>query len=400
MRLSPVLFGLLQTALRPFRSLVLWILDGIAIGTCNRGASGAVAVLRLDAIGDFLLWLGSAEAIRAQYAGQRLVLIGNSAWTDLAKRLTLWDEVWGVDVRRFIREPLYRWRCMRRARRYGFAIAVQPTFARAFLVGDSLVRATGAPERIGSHADFTNIAPWEKRISDRWYTSLVSARNEPMMEILRNCEFTQQLTGRSLTASLARLPIVSELSDDLRFKRPYFVVFPGASWVGKRWPIERFASVVADIQRETGWLALLCGSPTEQGLCEELLRQMSGPACSIAGKTSLADSCEVIRAAELVLSNDTSAIHIAAAVSTPSIGIVGGGHFGRFLPYPDSLSAVRPRAMFKQMPCYNCNWRCTQPHVPGGPVPCITAVQVESVVAAAKDLVRSAKDQSRRSNTP
>lgn len=41
--------------------------------------------------------------------------------------------------------------------------------------------------------------------------------------------------------------------------------------------------------------------------------------------------------AVMLLSNDTSAIHIAAAVGTKTICITKGVHFGRFVPYPHEL---------------------------------------------------------------
>ncbi len=45
----------------------------------------------------------------------------------------------------------------------------------------------------------------------------------------------------------------------------------------------------------------------------------------------------MISETELLISNDTSAIHIAAAVGTPFICISNGSHFGRFHPYPPEI---------------------------------------------------------------
>jgi hypothetical protein len=62
--------------------------------------------------------------------------------------------------------------------------------------------------------------------------------------------------------------------------------------------------------------------------------------------------------------------------------LLGGGHFGRFVPYPDNVNGTPPVAVFHQMACYGCNWQCTQPHEPGQPVPCIAAIPVAEVIAA------------------
>jgi ADP-heptose:LPS heptosyltransferase len=46
-----------------------------------------------------------------------------------------------------------------------------------------------------------------------------------------------------------------------------------------------------------------------------------------------------IAESQLLLSNDTGAVHIAVAVETPCVCISNGNHYGRFVPYPASLAA-------------------------------------------------------------
>jgi ADP-heptose:LPS heptosyltransferase len=102
----------------------------------------------------------------------------------------------------------------------------------------------------------------------------------------------------------------------------------------------------------------------------------------LAGKTSLPEFVEVIRQARLLISNETSAVHIAAAVKTPSVCILGGGHFGRFLPYPEKVVNCKPVAVFKKMACFGCNWKCNQPHNVNGCVPCIEQIEMPDVISA------------------
>ena len=96
--------------------------------------------------------------------------------------------------------------------------------------------------------------------------------------------------------------------------------------------------------------------------------------------TNLAELAELLRSAELLISNETSAVHIAVAVSTPSVCVLGGGHYGRFMPYPSDIAGGMSVVAIHKMPCFNCNWHCTQPHSAGGPVPCISNVTVQSVL--------------------
>ncbi|CAN5269238.1 hypothetical protein BH09BAC6_BH09BAC6_01480 [soil metagenome] len=58
--------------------------------------------------------------------------------------------------------------------------------------------------------------------------------------------------------------------------------------------------------------------------------------------------CELIAGAKLLISGDTVAIHLAAALSVPSICIAKGDLYGRFIPYPravfDRIVTVFPRS--------------------------------------------------------
>jgi len=100
------------------------------------------------------------------------------------------------------------------------------------------------------------------------------------------------------------------------------------------WPASDFAALIKEIKTTTGIQPVLCGGPDEYELCQQVIK-MSGLANvkNFAGKTKLSHLVEVIKHAQFVFANDTSAIHIAAATGTPSVCILGGGHYGRFLPY-------------------------------------------------------------------
>ena len=365
------------------QTVFFWLTDWLACQTFRENEGGLVQV-RLDAIGDFILWLDCAREIRALYPKQRITLIANSNWVDLAEKLPYWDEVWSVEVSELssVRMLVERWRLLRKIRQRGFEVAIHPVFSRKFLHGDSLIRATGASDRIGSTGDLGNIESWQRKISDGWYTRLLPLTEQQTTELERNAEFTRHLGSATYASTAPRLPKVTTLDLALRFDGPYFVIFPGASSLGKRWPVEAFCALVRDLQARTGWRPVLCGSQGEQDLCAAIADKCLPDVSNLAGQTSLSDFVEVVRGARFLVGNDTSAVHIAAAVKTPSVCILGGGHFGRFVPYPKHASDWGPVVVYHQMPCFGCNWRCTQPHAPDRPYPCISSVTVDAVVSA------------------
>ena len=374
--------GSAARAKKLLQTLVYGSIDTVVAHLPKPDAVGGVLVVRLDNIGDFILWLRAATGLRTLFPGQRIVLAANATWASLAQQLPYWDEVISIDLSRLKGNPLYRFRTFLAMRRRGFSVAVQPNYSRLFFLGDAVVRVSGARERIGADGDLSNMSSAQKRIADQWYTRLVDPGGPALTEIEHNEWFSTALGGTIANESDYRLPRVATLPEELRLDRPYFVVFPGASWTGRRWPEASFAQVIDATCKTHDWLPVLCGSPDEFGLCDAVAAQSEAATINLAGRTSLAEFCEVVRNAELLVGNDTSAIHIAAVVGTPSVCIFGGGHFGRFLPYPASAGALAPVAVFERMPCFGCGFHCYMPHVDGQALPCVGAVSVAAVRAA------------------
>jgi len=380
----------IKTVLRPVIMGLKCLLDTLffLFNRGNKTTKKSILIIRLDAIGDFVLWLDAAKELRQLYPKDthRITLIANAAWAPLAELLPYFDDVWPIDRLAFYRNMPYRWKQLRKVRNTFFDIAIQPTFSREFLLGDSLIRICGANERIGSVSDLTNIRPWQKQISDRWYTWLVPASVEPLMELERNAEFLRGLGVKDYIARIAVLPTVAQLPSELRIDESYFILFPGASWSGRQWPIEHFAKVLNTLHQRTGWLGILCGSKGERELCAAVLTASGVHAVNMAGDTSLPEFAEVVRGARLLIGNETSAVHIAAAVNTPSVCILGGGHYGRFMPYCVEGKS-NPVAVINKLECFGCNWECAKIYEAGSSVPCISGVTVEQVLRASLEIV-------------
>lgn len=362
------------------RYLLILVIDWLVkIGFSKREKSG-VALIRLDSIGDFVIWLDSAKEYRNIYPNQRITLIANSQWAALAEQFSYWDEVWPLAVNKFTASISYRLSILRRINAASFAVAVNAPFSRVLLLGDSVIRSTQATTRIGSIGDSSNQI--HKKISDRWYSKLLPVASVPMMELRRNAEFVSNLQGATHAEHMPHIPVLSKDSFASRMDVAYFIVFPGASWVGRQWPVAKFSAVLSDISRKYGWLPVLCGSTADTDLCMTIEASVSVACINMAGKTDLMELTEAIRGARVLISNETSAVHFAAAVGTPSVCILGGGHYGRFMPYPEDLLGVKPVVAVEPMPCFHCNWLCTKKYDAQGAVPCIDAISVEQVLGA------------------
>jgi len=367
-----------------------WLLDYLP--TFFKSKQG-VLLVRLDLIGDFVLWLDSAQAYRRLYPSEKVTLAVNSACEELAKTLPHWDKVIGVNVHQLRTNYLYRLRTLFQLRWCNFAVAIHPTFSRE-LVGDLATRASFAPVRMGYEGDLNNIPTNIKNITNCWYTKLINNDPKQTMELNINAHFVRALGCDKFLSHVASIPkIPLQRIAEIALEYPYAIVAPGASWSRKQWPIEQFLKLAQKLVSQRGLKIVLCGSSDDFLLCEHISKGLPANCVrNLAGKTTLTEYVEIIRSATLLVCNDSAPVHIAAATHTPSVCILGGGHFGRFLPYTPEVplaSSQAPLVVTNRMECFGCKWICTIAPSADAAVPCVQFVPVGDVYAACIDAISS-----------
>ncbi len=350
-----------------------------------------IGVIRLDNIGDFILWLNGARAIRKRYPAPayRLTLIAPVAWSTFAFASGLFDDVFEIDRDRFRGDQTYRKKALSELRAAHFDTLINPTFSRSFETDDRIVRSTRVKTVIGSCGDHSNTSPFRKMISDSRYTRLVPVNPASRHEIERNNDFARFFDPSSRPDVPRLPPSMISWPAWLEQSAPYFVLCSGASLPGKIWPRDRFAAVARRLHQRTGWRGVVCGSADERKAGDKLIALLGDvPMENAAGRTSLAELAGVIATAEIVVTNDTGAVHLAAATRTRTVCIAGGGHFERFVPYPGNAS-VPLVTVAHRMPCFHCNWRCIYPEETA-PFRCVGEISVEAVWAGVEKILDDA----------
>jgi len=102
---------------------------------------------------------------------------------------------------------------------------------------------------------------------------------------------------------------------------------------------------------------------------------------NLCGKFDLNELAPLFEKCTLVTGNETGLLHIAIASGAHIISILGGGHFGRFMPYGD---ANKNKFVYKKMDCFQCDWQCIYPEKR-----CITEITVEGVFNEVRELLIS-----------
>lgn len=160
---------------------------------------------------------------------------------------------------------------------------------------------------------------------------------------------------------------------------------PGAEYgPAKRWPIERFAEVANELYRQISCQFLIFGGASDVPVAEQLLALMpvpvsNGHVVSLAGKTNLRDLMAGLKLCDVLLTNDTGPMHLAAALSTPVV--VPFGSTSPELTGPGLLGDPRHRLLKSDAPCSPCFLReC--------PIDfrCMKGIRVERVTAAILDV--------------
>jgi ADP-heptose:LPS heptosyltransferase len=164
---------------------------------------------------------------------------------------------------------------------------------------------------------------------------------------------------------------------------PLIVLHPGSGWPLKNWPVVRWRQLAAELSRRAGTKLVIAGTAREQPLARAVSDGL--PAIDLAGRLSLGALAEVHRRARLVVTTDSGALHVAAAMGTRVVALFGPGDPVLFAPLapPERVQVVRVG-----LPCSPCG---TLEHPPCGALvepACVTGIGVADVVRAAMKLLR------------
>jgi ADP-heptose:LPS heptosyltransferase len=250
----------------------------------------SILVIRLGALGDFVLSFAAFAAIRAHHPGADITLLTTAPFADLARAAPWFDHVaidtrpawWDLpglfDLRRRLRgfDLVYDLQTSARSSRY-FWLAGRPAWS-GIAPGCSLPHAN--PARDVMHT--------LERQRDQLAMASIHAFPSPDLD---------WLAGTIAQPSA-----------------PCALLVPGAAphRPGKRWPAGRFAEL-ATLLRARGLTPVVLGTGAEAKLAATILAACPS-AIDLTGRTSLFDIATLARAAALAIGNDTGPMHLAACV--------------------------------------------------------------------------------------
>jgi lipopolysaccharide heptosyltransferase II len=163
---------------------------------------------------------------------------------------------------------------------------------------------------------------------------------------------------------------------------------PGMDLTAKRWPLDRYQELARKLIHELGAQVLLIGGPGDVPLNQQLqdaLGAQGDAVINLTGKTTLGELAAQLEQCALFIGNDSSPMHLAAAVNIPVIAIFGPTSPQEYGPYP--LDDPRHIAIWRHptgQPCFFLGKMQACDHCT-----CMQSVTVDDVWQAVLQLIPS-----------
>ena len=277
--------------------------------------SFSILVRGVNWIGDAVMTMPALRALRKAYPGATISLLVKPPVIPVFENNPDIDEIIAYDEKFNGFTGKLRLARLLRKRKFSMAILLQNAFDAALIAWLARI-----PKRIGYNRDrrgFLLTDPVPFNGEDRkvhhisYYLNLLASAGIP-------AGFEEPVVHLSLEERLQARAVLSELS------RPILGINPGATFgSSKRWFPGRFAEVANWFRRDTGGNVVIFGSQGEVALAHEIDKLIPEGKLFLAGKTSLRQLAALISECDVMLANDSGAMHIACAVGTPTLAIFG-----------------------------------------------------------------------------
>ena len=262
---------------------------------------GRVLVIKLGALGDFVLATGPFAAIRAAHPNEEVILLTTAPFAEFARTSGYFDEVW-VDARPSRVALLAAQRLRQKLRRGRFYRVYDLQTSGRSSWYFRLMRGSMRPQ----------------------WSGIALGCSHPHANGKRNSMHTIDRQAEQLAmAGIPETPLPDlswTTSDTSHFNLPakFALMIPGgaAHRPGKRWPADNYREL-GELWLKQGITPVIIGGPDEAKLAAGITDHTG--MYNLAGQTSFADIAELSRRAAGVVGNDTGPMHIAAICGCPSM---------------------------------------------------------------------------------
>lgn len=340
-----------------------------------------ILLIRTDRIGDVALSTPAIKALRDNYPRSYIAFMVRPYARDIVEGNPYLDEVIIYDKhgihKGFFSTLLFGLRM--RKKRFDTAIILHPT-NRTHII----TFVAGISNRIGLNRKLPFLLT--KALNDEKFLGQ-KHELEYTLDILRNIGV--RVSDKSLYVPVRKTDeasIESKLSQrGIKRTDLLIAVHPGASCPSKRWPLERFASLIERLIEKYDVRVILVSGPDEMTQVAILKQRLKDDIIDLSGKTSVGELAALLKRCKLFVSNDSGPVHIATAVGTPNAVIFGRGQPG-LSPRRWGPTGKKDIALHKDVGCGVC-----LAHNCKKGFKCLSAITVDEVFGAVEKLLINEK---------
>jgi len=359
-----------------------------------------IAVLRANALGDYIFILPALQALKERFPNSEIVLLGKNWHKDY-----LMNRPGPVD--RVIVVPPYP------GVGENESFQPDPETLNAFF---SEMEKEEFDIAFQLHGGGRNSNPFLSRLGAKVTVGLRTPDAPELdisvpyvyyfSEILRYLEVVEKVGA----TTSSRDPVIAVTENDLAEaekklgdfgSQRYVVVHPGASDRRRRWPATNFAQIT-DFLIDQGYTTYLTGTPSESADVEQVISacKQKDKVINLCGSLSLNAMTGLLSKAELIVSNDTGPLHLARALKRPTVGIYWAGNIVTGLSMVTSIHRSIPSFSFN---CPLCGLPASKmgtedPGTCKHDTSFVADVQVKEVKSALKELIDFHNRQGQASN--
>jgi ADP-heptose:LPS heptosyltransferase len=320
-----------------------------------------ILILQLNRLGDLVQTVPLLRRIRREHPSARITVVALEGFSGILSECSWFDKLVALPLKDvealaaaenreafpgsppFAAHPEFR---------DGYDLLVNLTNDYGSSVICEKVAATRKLGRINSYeGELRLLGPWAK-----YFFSMVSHRLDNLFNLtdiqMGMAGFPPRPEPASLEISGARRAEAQSLLASLgrRPDRRLVALQTGASELHRAWSLENFA-VVAQGLMAAGYAEIaLMGDAKERERVGRLAEMVGMPVLNVAGRTSLQLLPAVLEACDLLISNDTGTIHVAAAAGTATLGLYfSTAYYSETAPYGGNHAVLQV-----EIPCSPC----------------------------------------------
>ncbi len=313
--------------------------------------------IRTDAVGDNIWASGMLSAVHRHWPQAELTVVCNTQVHPLLETHPAVTRCMVLDKARAFREAAYFQGFCQAVHDARFDLVLVSHFSRENLI-DVIARCAGAPV-YGYDGNENLYHEGEKALADPHYTKLVAAPLDARHEVGRHRHFLESLgipAGTLLPeihvtpADNAAAKALYARNDLVPSKTVIMVAGVGRShrvWAG-------YGAAIGALCRQHGLRIAAVGTTDDAALIAANLKGLEDISVDLSGQTSLRELAAFVAISRIVIGAETGTTNMASALGVPTVVLMGGGDFGRFLPAsPLDHIACLPLA------CFGCGWKCS-----------------------------------------